>query len=157
MAIKINDAGFGTTSKQTQANVSKQQDAKKQLEIARQSQIKALKQEIETLNDEIKKLKEKKSQYGIMKTKIGEATSKLKNASDKISTAKLKLQRAYVSKDADGCKAKMDDEMDEINGLIGSLNNTIVPAIDTKIREIDKLITNKQTRLRQLHTSLMYL
>ena len=113
-----------------------------------------IRNQIETQNTEINNLKKSKIAYEIMKTKVNEALSKMESAKKSVVNSNEQLKNAYSSQEADKQNKKLQEITQEIDTIVGKLNNPILSEINKKISATNQEISSKQNIVSSLRNEL---
>ena len=134
-------------------NIQQQIDMKNQ-------EINNYNQQIKNMNAQISDLKARKEIHAKLKADVQNIILKLGKAKTSLSNAKTKLVQYYTSEDpaskANTSKTKITNNMEDISGIKDHLESKIIPAITSKMSEIDNQIktiegqiSNIQIRIQQ--------
>ena len=116
-----------------------------------------IKKEIKRLENEVKELNKNQTKYENMNKKINNLNSELTNASKHINTAYLQLKKNYSSTIGNKKSEKLQDEYNSVTNMTKQIKQKILPASNSKIKEIKSSITQKNNRIRDLERELQNL
>ena len=89
-----------------------------------------------------------------MKNKINEALPKLKDGKTKVSQSSSELKKAYTSQTAKNKDKDFQTVITNVGSVINKLNNSVLPAIETKINQLNNQIQAKRNEISSLKYEL---
>lgn len=98
------------------------------------------------MSDLLNSLNANKNAYSNLKTNLQNAVSKLNSSKDFLEVS-TKISEYYLINNLSADVKSIEDKRNKIINDINTINNTIIPAIDTKIGEISWQITQEEGRI----------
>jgi glutaredoxin 2 len=100
--------------------------------------------------DLINYLNNKINDYQVLKSNLLEIYNKIKLGASKLEAPSVHISKLFLLDEASADKKEISKEYKTISEIADTLNTKVIPAIDAKIKSLEKAITEENDRIETL-------